>query len=434
MKKKVSLILIMSLLFISIAFCNCAMAASYKKMYLNKGIEIVYAEETQGFYDVSGKQVYPLSYEGTTYLPVRAITSMFNMSISWDSMNNTIYMSTEASDGKNKSASPIDEFIPGEASLISALVNDEIVIRFNGDVQSFSDVNGRTVYPISYEGTTYLPIRAISNLYQADIQWDGEKNQITIGKANLIETSGKVNEGIDTSDSKNFDYTKTYINNENHFAEINLEKLSSGKVMFYLKGVKISGSSYFVKYPVVFEDGVGYCEQVDLYIYLAGDKIVLETDTESYSILNGTYTQEGNELRTIVVSDMPENRWNGYFNKSETITLSLGQMSPNLVAISLVKYGANGIPTTAIARTIEKTDENTLYSSTGDMGKIERYKVVYLEDDIIEVTVDTGDVVIDKLFSGAYIRKDISPRELYLNLKSVIENISLGDGVTGCML
>ena len=145
-------------IFLGICFEDEVLAVSYKMMYLNPSVEIIYDGKTQGFYDVSGKTVYPISYEGTTYLPVRAISSLFNMRITWDGNKNAIYMSTEPAEGLSENAKTIDEFVPGESTLITALLNDEIVISFDGEVNTFEDVNKKRVYPISYQGTTYFVV------------------------------------------------------------------------------------------------------------------------------------------------------------------------------------------------------------------------------------------------------------------------------------
>lgn len=63
---------------------------------------------------------------------------------------------------------------------ITALMNREITISFGGEKQQMLNEIGETVYPISYEGTTYLPVRAICNLFDIDITWDQENNLVAI--------------------------------------------------------------------------------------------------------------------------------------------------------------------------------------------------------------------------------------------------------------
>ena len=63
---------------------------------------------------------------------------------------------------------------------INALLNRKLTIKYNGVEQSMKDANGDTVYPISYNGTTYLPVRAICNMLGVDIEWDEQTNTVSI--------------------------------------------------------------------------------------------------------------------------------------------------------------------------------------------------------------------------------------------------------------
>ena len=65
---------------------------------------------------------------------------------------------------------------------ITASLNYGITIKYNGDVQEMKDANGNRVYPISYEGTTYLPVRAVSNMLGIEVNWDGATNTVWLGE------------------------------------------------------------------------------------------------------------------------------------------------------------------------------------------------------------------------------------------------------------
>lgn len=64
---------------------------------------------------------------------------------------------------------------------ISALLNRGITVEYNGVAQTFKDANGTVVYPITYNGSTYLPVRAISNLFNIPVDWDGNRNTVILG-------------------------------------------------------------------------------------------------------------------------------------------------------------------------------------------------------------------------------------------------------------
>lgn len=65
---------------------------------------------------------------------------------------------------------------------ISAYLNYDIAIKLDGQEQLMYDANGTRVYPISYEGTTYVPIRAVSNMLGIDVNWDQASYSVLLGK------------------------------------------------------------------------------------------------------------------------------------------------------------------------------------------------------------------------------------------------------------
>ena len=65
---------------------------------------------------------------------------------------------------------------------ISAYLNYGITIKYNGEAQNLTDAAGNRVYPITYSGTTYLPVRAVSNLLGIGVDWDGATQTVLLGE------------------------------------------------------------------------------------------------------------------------------------------------------------------------------------------------------------------------------------------------------------
>lgn len=76
----------------------------------------------------------------------------------------------------------IGTFASGTLDKIEAYLNRGITIRYNGEVQTMYDAQGTRVYPITYKGTTYLPVRAVSNMLGIDVEWDGANNTVLLGE------------------------------------------------------------------------------------------------------------------------------------------------------------------------------------------------------------------------------------------------------------
>ena len=65
---------------------------------------------------------------------------------------------------------------------IKAYLNHGITVKLDGQEQIMYNANNERVYPISYEGTTYVPIRAVSNMLGVDVEWDGRNNAVLLGE------------------------------------------------------------------------------------------------------------------------------------------------------------------------------------------------------------------------------------------------------------
>ncbi|NLK86788.1 MAG: copper amine oxidase [Clostridiaceae bacterium] len=72
---------------------------------------------------------------------------------------------------------------------IKAILNQEIKIKYNGIEQNMTDVNNNPVYPISYNGSTYLPIRAVSDMLGVEVEWDGKTQTIMLGNEEIKPVS-----------------------------------------------------------------------------------------------------------------------------------------------------------------------------------------------------------------------------------------------------
>lgn len=64
---------------------------------------------------------------------------------------------------------------------------NNIKIYINGAEIVPKDANGNTTEPFIYNGTTYLPVRAISNAFGQDVEWDGSTQSVYIGKTDYTK-------------------------------------------------------------------------------------------------------------------------------------------------------------------------------------------------------------------------------------------------------
>jgi len=164
-------------------------------VHLSSDITIQVGDQVKSFFDANGAHVFPLIHQGTTYLPVRAISALMGESIEWDGASRTVFIgrtltnpgASVPTSGNYARPGYVPYFLRPAAQMVEALKLRDIVIMYNFETQNFVDVNGRTVYPINFQGSNYLPVRAIAGLMGETIEWDPDQRRIFISSG-ITET------------------------------------------------------------------------------------------------------------------------------------------------------------------------------------------------------------------------------------------------------
>jgi len=95
-----------------------------------------------------------------------------------------------------------------QISKTAELFYQNIKIYIDGAEIVPKDATGNIVEPFIYNGTTYLPVRAISNTFGKDVEWDGSTQSVYIGKKDQTKPDNYL-----TNIQYN-DYQKTFRNND----------------------------------------------------------------------------------------------------------------------------------------------------------------------------------------------------------------------------
>lgn len=103
-----------------------------------------------------------------------------------------------------------------QISQTAQLFYNNIKIYIDGGEIVPKDANGNVVEPFTINGTTYLPVRAISNAFGKDVEWDGATQSVYIGKKDQTKPDNYLDR-IQYNDYRKADET----NGNNKFAIIN---------------------------------------------------------------------------------------------------------------------------------------------------------------------------------------------------------------------
>lgn len=155
-----------------------AQAVSAVTAQMRPDMKIIIDGSRRYFYNVNGRQVHPILYRGTTYLPVRAIGELMGRLVDWNGSTKTVTL------GGTRTAPPVTGPVDASAKTqnVSITIRDDFTVIVDGQARTFHTVSGRRVYPILYRGSTYLPVRSIGELMGRTVLWDGATQTVTLQK------------------------------------------------------------------------------------------------------------------------------------------------------------------------------------------------------------------------------------------------------------
>ena len=259
MKKK--LIALGTTLVMTAAMAMPVMAAiDFETARLRPDFTIVIDGKEKNFKRADGSAAFALVYEGSTYLPLRAIGEAIGRNVNWDEKTKAITL-----EGERETKMSSNKAVDGKVKDVSVQVRKDFTIVIDGEEQTFKTTAGKNIYPLLYDGSTYLPLRAIGQIMDKAVEWDNATKTVTLNSDGFTvtdadtfgEQQGKETTDVDTFKDKNKDKVKDKAN------DIGLEKAK--EIALKHAGLKSSEVTRMkaekdlddgiVKYEVEFEKG-----------------------------------------------------------------------------------------------------------------------------------------------------------------------------------
>lgn len=157
-------------------------------------ITIVIDGEETWFKSATGESIYPILYNDTTYLPLRSIGEIMGKNVNWDESTKTITISGQRTDYSDTSKKT-----NADRENIEIEVRDDFNIIIDGTKCTFKDANGKTVYPILWEGSTYLPIRSIGDIMGSSVGWNDDTKTVTLTSETTVTDADTFNQTAQTT-------------------------------------------------------------------------------------------------------------------------------------------------------------------------------------------------------------------------------------------
>ena len=150
-------------------------AIDYETARLRPDFTIVIDGKEKNFKRADGSAAFALVYEDSTYLPLRAIGEAIGKNVNWDEATKTITL-----EGERETKDSSNREVEGKVKTVSVQVRKDFTIVIDGKEQTFQTSSGKEIYPLLYDGSTYLPLRAIGQIMDKDVEWDNDTKTVTL--------------------------------------------------------------------------------------------------------------------------------------------------------------------------------------------------------------------------------------------------------------
>lgn len=193
MKQKAIFRTVTCALALSAALAMGASAATNATATLRPDVVVRIDGAERNFFNAQGREVHPILYRGTTYIPLRAVGELMGKNVNWDQTTGTASLSGTRTTGN------VTGTLDAAAvqTKVTVAICPEYHIVIDGTERTFTNVNGAKVDPVVYKGSIYLPIRAIGEIMGKTVGWDNANNTVLLDTAS---TGGDVTD-YDTNHS-----------------------------------------------------------------------------------------------------------------------------------------------------------------------------------------------------------------------------------------
>ena len=181
------------------SFGTAVYGATNVRAQLRPDVTIMVDGAEKTFYTVSGQEAHPLIYNGTTYLPLRAIGELMGKNVNWDESTQTITLAGVRTTGA-VSGRPDNNT---RQRNVNAQLRPEFTIVVDGKTQTFTDSKGNEIAPLLYQGSTYLPLRAVGELMGKKVIWNNSTDTVLLQGGALVVDADSFQQNNHTASSQN---------------------------------------------------------------------------------------------------------------------------------------------------------------------------------------------------------------------------------------
>lgn len=169
-------------------------AVDYETARLRPDFTIEIDGKEMNFKRADGSAAFALVYEDATYLPLRAIGEALGRNVNWDEETKTITL-----EGERTVENSSNKAVEGMAKNVMVQVRKDFTIIIDGTERTFRTSAGKEIFPLLYDGSTYLPLRAIGEIMNKEVNWNNDTKTVTLTSEGLTVTDADTFKGNETT-------------------------------------------------------------------------------------------------------------------------------------------------------------------------------------------------------------------------------------------
>ncbi|MDR1616731.1 MAG: copper amine oxidase N-terminal domain-containing protein [Syntrophomonadaceae bacterium] len=183
MKRKVLAPLIAAIMVLGIASPSFAAAGTRDISVNYSNIKLYIDLEPVVLEGANGSVVEPFISDGTTYLPLRAVSEALGLEVAWEGETKSVRISEVNAEAEETAGADTvsDNFEPFIGTKTLSVTYDDITVYVNNEEIALKDASGNAVEPFISDGTTYLPLRAVAEALGLTVSWDGATRSVYVG-------------------------------------------------------------------------------------------------------------------------------------------------------------------------------------------------------------------------------------------------------------
>lgn len=121
---------------------------------------------------------------------------------------------------------------------------NNIKIVLNGKEVVPTDANGNAIEPFTIDGTTYLPVRAISTALGLNVGWDAATSTVTLDNPGVFQGGVKVYEDKYVTIEFVGCRQGTGYDSDEYYADFNITNKTDAELTFDISAIALNGISY----------------------------------------------------------------------------------------------------------------------------------------------------------------------------------------------